>query len=65
MQHELLFSGNNVILEQSPTTIGKSYSVAFKQEVFMEEDASKNCKNYPNLNYEDYGMSIPNQISIF
>ena len=57
MQHQLLFSGNDIFLDKSPESIGKSYSVLLEQEVFVQNDPSKNCKNYPTSNYHCYKVS--------
>ena len=52
MQHQLLFSGNDIFLDKSPESIGKSYSVLMAQEVFVQNDPSKNCKNYPTSSFQ-------------
>ena len=33
---------------------GNSYSIAFEKIVFVENDPSKNCINYPNISYKSY-----------
>jgi hypothetical protein len=35
--------------------ITKSYIVNLKKNVFVEEDPSKNCQDYPNADFETYG----------
>ena len=57
MQHQLLFSGNDIFLDKSPESIGKSYSVLLAQEVFVQNDPSKNCKNYPTSRFKSYKIS--------
>ena len=54
MQHQLLFSGDAIYLEKSTESVGKAYSVLLENEVFVEYDPSKNCKNYPNRAYHNY-----------
>ena len=54
MQHQLLFSGDAIYLEKSTESMGKAYSVLLENEVFVEYDPSKNCKNYPNGAYHNY-----------
>ena len=57
MQNQLQFSGNAIDLEKSAGHYAKSYSIAFEAEVFMEQDSSKDCENYPNSLYEAYYVS--------
>ena len=30
------------------------YSISFSKTIFLEEDVSKNCKKYPNREFETY-----------
>ena len=54
MQHQLLFSGEDIRLEKSEKYIGRSYSIAFTKTEFVEKDKTKNCKIYPNDKFESY-----------
>ena len=54
MQHQLLFSGDDIRLEKSKKFIGRSYSIAFTKTEFVEKDTTKNCKIYPNEDFESY-----------
>ena len=54
MKHKLLFSGNDIFMPANRKKIGKSYSIAFEKIIFVENDDSKDCKNYPNAEYKSY-----------
>ena len=58
MQHHLLFSGDAIFLEKSKESIGKAYSILLNNEVFVENDPSKNCQNYPNKDFLNYKVSL-------
>ena len=58
MQHQLLFSGDNIFLEKSKDSFGKAYSILLNNEVFVENDPSKNCQNYPNQEYLNYQVLL-------
>ena len=58
MQHHLLFSGDAIFLEKSKESIGKAFSILLNNEVFVENDPSKNCQNYPNKDYLNYKVSL-------
>ena len=57
MQHQLLFSGNDIFLQESKESVGKAFSIKFETEIFVEHDTSKNCKNYPTTDFHDYSVS--------
>ena len=57
MNHQLLFSGNDIFLSKSAQHIGKAYSVLFEKEVFVENDPSKSCKNYPTSHFVNYKVN--------
>lgn len=40
--------------EDERTYTGKAYSITFSQNIFMEEDESKNCVDYENRKLESY-----------
>ena len=54
MQHQLLFSGDDIRLEKSKKFIGRSYSIAFTKTEFIEKDRTKNCKIYPNDDFKSF-----------
>ena len=57
MEQQLLFSGNDIYMGQSSEPMGKSYSVLFEKEVFVENDPSKSCKNYPTSYFANYKVN--------
>ena len=54
MQNELLFSGNDISLISRAQHVGKSYSVAFRKDIFVPTDPSKTCINYPSTKFKSY-----------
>ena len=50
------FSGDKIVLKQGKRGSGvkRAYSIEFRQNIFIEEDASKNCRNYPNKEFKSY-----------
>ena len=57
MEHQLLFSGNDIHMAQSSQPMGKTYSILFEKEVFVENDPSKRCKNYPTSYFANYKVN--------
>ena len=55
-EHQLYASGNNMRLSAGSIKIDQfsTYIVKIKKNVFVEEDRSKNCRNYPNLDFHSY-----------
>ena len=51
-----MFVGDKIGLQPNGGKIGtmKSYSIEFKQNIFIEKDTSKSCKNYPNTKFVSY-----------
>ena len=47
----MLFYGDAIFLEKSKESFGKAYSILLNNEVFVENDPSKNCQNYPDRDY--------------
>ena len=58
MQHQLLFTGDEIFLDPSSDTVGKGYSIAFEKEVFLETDKSNDCVNYPSSAFQNYRVSF-------
>ena len=57
IKNQLLIKGDNIEIVKQKSgqeRESKTYSVSFSKNIFMEEDISKNCKNYPNKEYETY-----------
>ena len=49
MEHQFRHSGPDMILDKWSV-----YLMRIKKNVFVEEDPSKNCRNYPNPNFASY-----------
>ena len=54
IETQLLFSGNNIEMTEKKEDEARVYSVSFTKNIFMEKDLTKNCKNYPNKNFQTY-----------
>ena len=46
-QNKIHQTGKPIILEKSEKSLVKDLYVSFRQEIFSEEDETKECKNYP------------------
>ena len=55
-QNNGFFTGDKIFLKQKIDGGGlfRAFSIEFSQNVFVEQDSSKNCKNYPNMQFESY-----------
>ena len=51
-EHRLYASGDD--LKLTKLNQFSSYIMKIKENVFVEEDKTKNCRNYPNLDFESY-----------
>ena len=51
-EHRLYASGDD--LKLTKLNQFASYIMKIKKNVFVEEDKTKNCRNYPNLDFESY-----------
>ena len=47
-------SGSEIFLEDKADSLYKYYAVQFHQTIFVEEDPSKECTEYPNNDYKSY-----------
>ena len=52
MDQSFSASGQRVQLKKMGTSY--TYAVKIKQNVFVEEDLTKNCRKYPNMDYLSY-----------
>ena len=52
-EHDFLSSGDTIIKDRTRTF--KEYLVEIAERVFLEEDPSQNCRNYPTPEYSSYG----------
>lgn len=50
--HTFYFSGDSIKLVGKP--LKRSFLVKIKQNIFVEEDPSKKCRDYPNIDFESY-----------
>ena len=53
----LLAVGDNIEISKQKNNEqheSKRYSISFNKNIFVEEDASKNCKNYPSNEFVTY-----------
>ena len=48
------FGPNIVMAKDAPPRSSDDYILELKQDIFVENDASKNCVNYPNADYDSY-----------
>ena len=55
-QNNGFFTGDKIRLKQNSKNDGifRAYSFEFSQNIFVEKDSSKNCKNYPNKKFKCY-----------
>ena len=57
VENQMFGSGDNIEIAKhrdGQKKESKQYSISFSKSIFVEEDVSKNCKNYPNKEYETY-----------
>ena len=52
--HKFYSSGSNIQLEDLGQPMDKAYVVELRENVYVEEDASKNCRNYPTPEFASY-----------
>jgi hypothetical protein len=53
--HRLYSSGDRIKLERMvDRMVAQNYVVKIKENIFVEEDPTKKCKNYPNSEYSSY-----------
>ena len=52
--HKFHSSGANIQLEDLGAPVDKAYVVEVRENVYVEEDASKNCRNYPTPEFASY-----------
>ena len=51
----LYYSGHNIVIDKdAPLGSYDDYILELRQDVFVEQDRSKNCRNYPTSAYESY-----------
>ena len=48
------FSASGQRIEMKKVGMAYTYNVQIKQNVFVEEDVTKNCRNYPNMEFLSY-----------
>ena len=54
-QHNLNYKGDKIgITGNQSKNVLKVYDMEMNEEIFVEEDRSKNCANYPTRDYESY-----------
>ena len=53
-EHQLYASGDDLTIDDVKLNQFSSYIMRIKKNVFVEEDRTKNCRNYPNLDFESY-----------
>jgi hypothetical protein len=53
-------SGDAIKMENGK---GRTYAVQIKKNVYMEEDLSKNCKNYPTPEFRSYNDCVDQKIN--
>ena len=51
MEHQFFHSGSKMKIEEDKFSI---FMIKIKKNVFVEEDTSKNCSNYPNSDFASY-----------
>ena len=54
LSNKHFFSGDKIGISQAKHWQEKSYSIVLEKAVFIEEDISKNCSNYPNEEFSSY-----------
>ena len=56
-ENQLLVTGDSIEISKQKNgdkKESKVYSIQFAKNIFVEEDVSKNCKTYPNIEYNSY-----------
>ena len=55
-EHRLYAAGDDLKLESDDFELNQfsNYIIKIKKNVFVEEDRTKDCRNYPNLDFESY-----------
>ena len=52
--HGMSHKGNRIVINNSQKNITPLFYIEMSQEIYVKEDTSKNCTNYPNNEYETY-----------
>ena len=59
----LYYSGHNIVIDKdAPFGSSDDYILELSQDVFVEKDHSKNCRNYPTSAFESYNECDKNFI---
>ena len=54
LAHSMNHKGDRMFIKSSEQNLVKTYYVDISQEVYAEEDSTKNCVNYPTNEFETY-----------
>ena len=53
--NRLFYNGPNIVMEKGvPTGTYDDYILELNQDKYVENDPSKNCRNYPHQDYDNY-----------